>query len=318
MIITVTLNPAVDKTVALDKLTPGEVNRVTLVRLDPGGKGLNVSRVIRELGGASIATGFVSGSIGRSIEHSLNEVGIADDFIHTAGQSRTNTAIFEKSTGETTTLNEAGPEISPRHVEELYKKVSGRLVAGDWLVLAGSIPPGVPAEIYAELISAAKKKGALTVLDADGDPLRLGVKAGPFMIKPNRHELSALLGTEPKTVADYLAAARDLQGLGIPVVIISLGSDGAVAVKEQEAWQVVPPKVIALGAVGPGDSMVAGVVLDLSRKRAFADSLRLGAAAAAATVMMPGTQLCRADDVLRLAPDVQIVALPAAAKAAAR
>lgn len=315
MIITVTLNPALDKYVTVDKLVVGEVNRVKLVRVDPGGKGLNVSRVIRELGGTSIATGFVSGSVGRSIEHSLNEVGIADDFIHTPGQTRTNMDVFEEESGGTTTLNEAGPEVPARHVDELERRISARLVAGDWLVAAGSVPPGVPTGVYANLIKLAKEKGARTVLDADGEALRLGVGAAPYMIKPNRRELLALIGDEPRTLADYLVSARKLQGLGISIVIISLGSEGAVAVKDHEAWQVVPPKVKVQGAIGPGDSMIAGVLLGLTRNRPFSDCLRLGAAAAAATVMAPGTQLCQADDVHRLISEVQVVPLPGAGEA---
>jgi 1-phosphofructokinase len=309
MIVTVTLNPAVDKTVTLDRLVLGEVNRVEVVRHDPGGKGINVSRVIRQFGGSSLCTGFVSGAVGRSIEHSLNEMGLSDDFVHTAGQSRTNTTVSEMATGQITTLNESGPAISTRHLSELRHRVRSRVCPGDWLVLAGSVPPGVPHDVYANLIKIAKKIGAFTVLDTEGEALALGLAAGPDMIKPNRREVLPLLPREPKTVQDYLAGARALQARGISIVIVSLGAEGSVAVRGEEAWQVIPPQVKAIGQVGPGDSLVAGVVFSLSQGRSFAEALRLGSAAAAATVMQAGTQLCRPDDIRRLLPQVQLRSL---------
>lgn len=306
MIITITLNPAMDRTVLVEELVLGEVNRVREGRSDPGGKGINVSRVLRELGTASLAMGFVAGSIGRFIEASLNEIGIQDDFIHTLGQTRTNLSIVEAKSRRQTSLNEPGPPTDPRWVKELYSRIQPRLSEGTWVVMAGSVPPGVPRAVYAELITMIKRNKGFAVLDADGEPLALGVAAQPCLVKPNLAELERLVGRTLRGDDEIIGAAKGLHEAGITYVVVSLGAQGALAVGPGDVWRGYPPHVEAQSGVGAGDSLVAGLVLRLAEGRGLAEGLRLGMAAGAATALTPGTMLCRKEDVERLLPEVQI------------
>ncbi len=306
MIITVTLNPTMDKTVEVDELVPGETNRVKDVRTDPGGKGIDVSRVLRTLGMSSLAMGFVSGSIGRFVEASLNEAGILDDFIHTPGQTRTNVAIVEHQKGITTLLSEPGPETAPEHFERLEARLRGHVSPGCWVVCAGSIPPHLGRGAYARLIELTRERGGYPVLDADGEALSLGVAAQPYMIKPNRVELGGLVGRELKTFDEVLAAAKEVQRRGVQYVVASMGKDGAVGVTYDQVWKAIPPRVKVQSTVGAGDSLLAGLIFALSQGKCFDEGLRIGTAAGAATALTPGTQLCRAEDIERLLPQVKV------------
>jgi 1-phosphofructokinase len=306
MIITVTLNPAMDRTVVVDELVLGEVNRVREARSDPGGKGINVSRVLRELGRPSLAMGFVAGALGRFIEASLNEIGIEDDFIHTPGQTRTNHSIVEVNEARQTSLNEPGPTTDAHWVAELMARLRERLQEGDWVVLAGSVPPGVPENIYAELSALINEHKARPVLDADDALLALGVAARPCLVKPNLRELERLIGRPLGKEEEIVGAARQLHEAGISYVVVSMGANGAVAVGPGETLRGYVPRVEAKSPVGAGDSLVAGVLLRLADGEGLAAGLQLGMAAGAATALTPGTMLCRKEDVERLLPLVRV------------
>lgn len=306
MIITVTLNPAMDKTVEVDELIPGETNRVKSQRSDPGGKGINVSRVLRTLGASSMAMGFVSGSVGRFVEASLNEVGILDDFIRTPGQTRTNVAIVEHKKNLTTLLAEPGPETPPHFLDQLKVRLEGHVSSGTWVVLAGSIPPHLGDDTYAQLIELTKQRGGYAVLDADGAALSLGVAAKPCLIKPNQMELSHLVGRPLETFEEVLTAAQEVQRGGVEYVVASMGKQGAIGVNHSHAWKAIPPSVEAQSTVGAGDSMLAGVIFSLSQGKGLEEGLRVGSAAGAATALTPGTQLCYLEDIQRLLPGVRV------------
>lgn len=306
MIITITLNPTMDKTVELERLLVGDANRVVSSRTDPGGKGINVSRVIRELGEESLAMGFVSGSIGRFVEASLNEIGIRDDFIHTAGQTRTNITIVDLAAAIHTAIDEKGPDTELRHVGELKTRLRRQIKPKDWVVIAGSAPPPLPDTTYAELILLIHEQGALPILDADGGLLAEGIKARPYLIKPNRQELERLVDRDLPASEDVVDAAHQLHQDGIAVVVVSMGKDGSIAVSAEGTWKAEPPEVEVVSAVGSGDSLVAGIVLALSKGQGLAEGLRLGTAAGAATALTPGTMLCRREDVHRLLPLVKL------------
>ncbi|MCX6020130.1 MAG: 1-phosphofructokinase [Chloroflexi bacterium] len=306
MIITLTLNPAIDHTVVVDELAPGDTNRARESRTDIGGKGINVSRVLKVLGADSLAMGFVSGGLGRFIESTLNSLGIADDFIHTPGQTRTNITIVEKRREVTTTINEAGPLTDAHYMTLLFNRLKKRLHPGDWLVIGGSIPPPLSSTVYADIIEFAKSRGAITVLDADGEALARGIGASPFMVKPNRKELQRLLGRDPRKVETMVEAAEQIRSAGIHTVVISRGVEGAVAVDDSGGFQATPPLVQAVSAVGAGDSMVAGMVQVLSNGGDLGEALKLGAAAGTATALAPGTQLCLRSEVERLLAEVQV------------
>lgn len=316
MIITVTLNPAVDRIVTLPELRLGDTNRITDGVLDPGGKGINVSRMVHELGSQSIAMGFIAGSLGRFIEESLGKRGIAVDFTHTPGDTRQNLAIIETSLHRHTILSEAGPPTDLKYLQRLRRAMERRLRPNDWVVLAGSVPPGIPHAVYADLTELAHAYRARVCLDADDGLLDLGVKAIPDLVKPNCQELERLVGRTLPDIAAIIQAANDLHADGIANVVVSLGRKGAIAVSDQGAWRVSPPAVRAISAIGSGDSLVAGLVLALSEGDSLATGLRLGTAAGAATALRPGTRLGTRADVERLEPLVILEPLRAARVAA--
>ncbi|HEU4760497.1 MAG TPA: 1-phosphofructokinase [Dehalococcoidia bacterium] len=306
MIITVTLNPAIDQTLVLSKFIAGDTLRVKSSRFDPGGKGINVSRVIQELGGESVATGFAPGGLGRYIEQTLETQGITCDFVHTKGETRTNITILDESRHMHTILSEPGPATEPHHVDELRARLRRRLQPGDWLVLAGSIPPPLPPDVYADMIVEALALGAHAVLDADGAALVSGVAAKPEMVKGNRRELERLLDRHLDDERSTLAAAADVHAGGIAKVVVTRGREGAVAIGNHYSLRGVAPRVRAVSAVGSGDAFLAGIVLTLSRGGALEEALRLGIAAGTASVLNPGTELCHRREVDILLPRVRV------------
>jgi 1-phosphofructokinase len=297
MIITVTLNPAIDQTLVLPKFVAGDTIRVKASRFDPGGKGINVSRVIRELGGESLAMGFAPGGLGRYIEQTLEAEGIKTDFVHTKGETRTNITIVDESRHMHTILSDPGPQTDKHYADDLRKRLRKHLHAGDWLVLAGSIPPPLTADLYTEMIQEASEMGVHTVLDSDGAALAAGAAGHPEMLKGNRRELERLLGRHLDDEESTLEAARQVQDSGVGKVVVTRGRDGAVAVSDQRYLRGLAPRVRAVSAVGSGDSFLAGVILTLSRGGAMEEALRLGIAAGTATVLTLGTELCHRREV---------------------
>lgn len=306
MIITVTLNPAVDHTLDLHHLTLGDTNRVQNSRIDPGGKGINVSRVLQELQRESMASGLAPGSLGRFVEHSLLERGILCDFVHTRGQTRTNLTIRDESQHETTLLSYRGPEIDPRHLDTLQTKLRRYISSGDWLVVAGSIPPPIEAEAYEKLIELGRLAHAKTVLDADAEALAAGLRGKPDLVKTNHHEAERLLNVELDDEASLENAAREMRRAGAATAVITAGRRGAVAVTEDEVWWAWPPEVDVVSSVGAGDAFLAGMLLQLSDNAGIEEALRWGTAAGAAACLSPGTQLCEREEVLRLLDKVRV------------
>ncbi len=306
MIITVTLNPAIDHTLVLPKFVAGDTIRVKSVRSDPGGKGINVSRVIHELGGESLAMGFAPGGLGRYIKQTLNSQGIPCDFLHTKGEVRTNITILDESRHMNTILSDPGPETDPKYLDELKTRLRKRLHPGDWLVIAGSIPPPLDATIYTDLIELAAEMGAHTVLDADGAALAAGAAAHPDMLKGNRRELERLLGRHLDDEESTLNGARQVHDSGVNQVVVTRGREGALAVADSQFLRGVAPRVRAVSAVGSGDAFLAGVVLTLSKGGDMKEALRLGIASGTASVLFPGTELCRRREVDILMPRVRV------------
>lgn len=306
MIITLTLNPTIDQMVLLEEFRPGDANRILASRVDPGGKGINVSRALLELGCESLAMGFAAGARGRFVEAALKERGIYTDFLRIPGHTRSNITIIDQRHNTTTTLNEPGPVTEPHHVNSLLTRLKKHLSADDWLVIGGSIPPGLDPGIYHGIVDMANKLGVHCVLDTEGKPFSEGVKAKPFMVKPNRSEVERILGHMPKSKDPILDAAEQIHEMGVEVVVLSQGAQGAVMVTGSGAWRAYPPALAASSTVGTGDAMVAGMVQVMSRGGSPEEALRLGAAAGAAAALTQGTQPCRQADVLRLLPRVQV------------
>lgn len=306
MVITLTLNPAVDQTMFLERLTPGEVLRVRETQLDPAGKGINASRVVHRLGWPTIAFAFSAGETGLMVARALDDEGVQRHFVRADGQTRINVTVVEEATGRATSLYAPGPAVGAEQLAALEGLLRFWLPAGRVLVLAGSLPPGAPEDIYAGYIGIARAHGVATILDTSGPPLALGLVARPDVIKPNLSEAEELLGRALPDLNAVVAGAREIAARGVRVVVVSMGGEGSVCVEGERAWRIVPPSVERRSTVGSGDSFLAGVAIALARGDDLVEGLRLGTAAGAATAMTPGTALGNADDIARLLPLVEI------------
>ncbi len=309
MIVTLTLNPAVDKTITVPNLAVGQVHRVHQSDLDPAGKGINVSRMVDRLGWPTIAFGFLAGEMGLIVAKALEGEGVQSHFVRVSGQTRLNVTIFDQTTGRGTSFYEEGPRVDGEALRRLEEEVRPWLLACQVLVLAGSVPPGAPSDIYAHYIRLARSAGVKPILDTDREPLRLGVQAGPYLIKPNRAEAERLLGRPLPDLPSVVQAARELVAAGVEVVVISMGAEGAICARDDRVWHAIPPRVQRRSTVGSGDSMVAGLAVSIARGQDIVEGLRLGTAAGAATAMVPGTALGRNEDIATILPQVRIETL---------
>lgn len=285
MIYTVTFNPAVDYVVYTDEITLGEINRSSDEKIFFGGKGINVSLVLNELGVKSKALGFVAGFTGLAIENGLRENGVETDFVHLKkGFSRINVKI--KADCETE-LNGKGPEIDEKDLNELYKRLDA-LSDGDMLVLAGSVPNSLPTDVYRRILERLKGKNIRTVVDAQKELLMSALKHKPFLVKPNLSELGELFGVTVKTVDEVVIYAKKLKDMGAENVLVSMAKDGALLLDESgKAHFCKACKGEVKNSVGAGDSMVAGFIAGLENNdREYA--LKLGTAAGGATAFSYG------------------------------
>lgn len=306
MIVTVTMNPAIDKTVEIGYLQQGGLNRISKVEYDAGGKGINVSKTICELGGKSIATGFLAGNTGRTIKNVLDEKGIQNDFVWIKGETRTNTKVFEEN-GMVTELNEPGAVPSEGELKELIDKLEGYSSKDTLFVLAGSVPNGMDKDIYAEIINTVHKKGAAVLLDADGELFRNGLKALPDIIKPNRLELEGYARFDYKASEQEIAnIARRLIEEGISTVAVSMGKCGAMLLKKDYEAKAPALSVKAHSTVGAGDAMVAALSFAYENSLDNDETLKLGIATSAGAVTTIGTKPPAKELVMKLKEDVVI------------
>ncbi len=287
MIYTVTFNPAIDYVVRLDQpLQVGDVNRAAGEDCVLGGKGINVSGVLHNLGCESVALGFVAGETGAWLERGLTAQGLYTDFIHlTEGMTRINVKI---KSGTETELNGAGPAIPAQALHELEQKIDA-LTKEDILILAGSIPASMPQDTYERLLARLDGKGVRTVVDATRQLLANVLPYRPFLIKPNNHELSELVNMELRTDAEIIHAAKMLQARGARNVLVSMAGDGALLVDETGGvHRIGVPAGKVVNSVGAGDSMVAGFVAGYLRTGSYDEALRLGTACGSATAFSLG------------------------------
>lgn len=306
MVLTVTPNPALDKTYLLDSFTIDRLNRPRETQVLAGGKGVNVARAVRRLGGQARATGFLGGHVGREVRHYLAEAGIRDAFIDVPGETRLCLAFADKTARTLTEVNENGPSVPDEAVERLVSAFPAMLEGVEWVALCGSLPPGVSPGLYRDLIGIAREHGARTLLDSSGDALRMGLEARPDVIKPNAVEVTDLLGREIETVGEAAVAGRELVDAGASLAVITLGRCGAVAVDASGAWYAEPPEVEFRSAVGSGDSFVAGLVTVLRESRPTADAVRYATAAGAANVTVYGAGCIEKHVVENIAPRVTV------------
>jgi 1-phosphofructokinase family hexose kinase len=300
MIYTLTLNPAVDWELQIDHFELNSVSRSKQSRIDCGGKGFNVSRMLRNLKTDSIAMGFVGGKNGERLESGLGEQGVTTDFTWIQGESRTNVSIVALDNAEHIKVNEAGPTVTANEVEKLTRQVEGVLAPGDWWVMGGSLPLGVDADIYGQLIKRIQQAGAHAILDSSGEALLQGCKACPTLVKPNLEEALQLLGITQDGADSMMDWVGKILELGPKNLVVSLGKEGAMLVTNQEKEMIHTPNIIERNPIGAGDSLVAGVVWQLSLGASYKDAIRYGVACGAATASKSGTELGNYNDVMSL------------------
>lgn len=283
MIFTVTCNPALDLAVRLDGLQIGGLNRTAGATLVAGGKGVNVSRVLGELGERNKALGFVAGSNGVMLESALQQMGVTTAFIRLPeGQTRINVKLYGE---QETELNAPGPAVSHQQMEGLLSELS-RLQEDDLLCLCGSLPPGMAVDSYARMLTAAE--GVRAIVDTSGEALLCALSEKPWLVKPNRDELAALIGKELPAIEDVIEAAEWLRAKGAQNVLVSLGRDGALLCAEGKRLYQSAPDGEVIGTVGAGDSLVAGFAAGWQRYGDMAQALRLGVACGSATACCEG------------------------------
>jgi 1-phosphofructokinase family hexose kinase len=291
MIYTLTLNPAADLELSVDQLEFNSVSRAIDSRVDCGGKGFNVSRMLKNLGQDSIAMGFVGGATGLRLSNELEAAGIDCQFTSIVGETRTNVTIVEGANARHIKVNQAGPVISESELTRLVESIQQRLQPGDWWVLGGSLPQGVPTSFYAQLVSLIEDAGAHAVLDTSGEALREGIFAGPSLIKPNLEEAQALLELDEEELNSTQAWTQALLAMGAQNLVVSLGKAGALMASEAQLHEFASPSIVEANPIGAGDSMVAGLVWRLSKGESLEQALPYGLACGAATASRPGTEL---------------------------
>ena len=313
MILTVTLNPSVDHALFIDKLCVNDTNRVKRTERDAGGKGINVARVAAELGAEVCATGFLGGGPGAYIRSVLDKQGVKHDFVEVSGETRINFSVEDESGNPPTTFNEPGPTITPGNFQDLRAHVKRMARSASWVCVGGSLPPGVPHEALKILIEDCKSGTCSIVLDADGEPLKHGMKACPTFIKPNMKETGRLLGREIETTEDCLVAARelyqrlkDMNPPRDPIVVVSRGENGAVMATDGKVFIGHTPQVVVNSTIGSGDSLIGGILWAMQTGKSMDEALRWGMAAGAATAMTDGSEIARKPVILELFPQAQV------------
>lgn len=281
MIYTVTLNPSIDYVIKVDKMTTGNINRVNEEHVYPGGKGINVTRILKSLDNDNIALGFVSGFTGDYIINSLQELNLKSDFIKVKeGFTRINVKVKSE---EETEINGQGPKISEEELNQFYKVID-KLVDGDILILSGSIPSCLDERLYESIMKKVEDRDIKVIVDATKNLLLNVLKYKPFLIKPNNYELAEMFNVELNSTEDVVFYARKLKEMGAQNVLISMGKDGALLVTENdEVFASSVAKGEVVNSVGAGDSMVAGFIAGYLKSNSYEEALRLGAASGGAT-----------------------------------
>ena len=288
MILCVTANAAIDKTAVVSPFRIDQIHRPQQMLALPGGKGCNVARALKQLGDVPVVTGWVGGFAGQFIESGLQKEGIETAFVHVDGESRTCLSILDPEAHTMTEIYEKGAVISAEKLSELIYWFSENIGKFRAVALSGSLPAGVPADFYAELIGSARVAGVPVFLDASGEALKRGLEARPTLIKPNKKEFADLVGRTLESIEDYAAAALRLWAQYRVKVILSLGGEGALAVDDNQVIHALPPSVEFVSAVGSGDCLVAGMLHSRVRGGSLEEQLRAGVAAGTANTLQLG------------------------------
>lgn len=300
MILTVTLNPTVDKAYEVEKLVLGEVARVQEKRQTAAGKGIQVAKVAKLLGEDVSATGFIGGHNGEYVKEFLEKSGIHTEFIQVEEETRTCVNVKDLSTSRITELLEQGGNVPDAKQKEFLSSYKKLLIDCEVVVISGSMPLGIEKEYYLELIQVAKEMGKVVLFDSSGELLAAGIKAKPDVIKPNRAELMELIGRKISTKEEVIAAASEIQTTGIENVIVSLGGDGAIFVTAEGIFQGTTPNIPIVNTVGCGDSLVAGFAVGIRRGLPMMDKIKLAMAVSTANALHKETGFFLQEDLDRL------------------
>ena len=303
MIYTITLNPALDRTIWIKKIKYDDANRIEKEEKYAGGKGIDVSRVLGKLECVNHALGFLGGYTGMEVEGLLLQEGIYCDFTPIANDTRTNIVLNISESDQQILFSASGPEIRPAELTAFFQKLE-QLQSPEFVAISGSLPEKLSPVIYARSIEILKRKNARVLLDTDGENLRVGITAKPTIIKPNIHELSRLVKRDLSQFREILAAAEEIWQSGIEIVLVSMGAKGILLVSSNEKILTIPPQVTVINTVGTGDSAVAGFIFGLANGWPLLESLKYAVAAGTATTLQPGTALAQREDIERILPQV--------------
>lgn len=309
MILTVTLNAAIDKRYVVENVRLGEVNRVKVCEYTPGGKGLNVSKPAAIYGADVTATGFVGGHAGHYIEDALKPFHIKSAFYHMEAESRSCINIWDETNQLQTEFLEPGFTVSEADFEGFLKLFQGLVTEADVVTISGSVPKGLDGTAYQRMVKLVKEEGKPVILDTSGKLLEMGIEANPTMIKPNQDEIRMLTGKACTNLQEIIDAAKVLCQRGIEIVTVSLGGEGAVVVSREGIYRAKVPKIEAVNTVGCGDSMTAGFALGLSEGLSIKETLRKASAVSAAAAMRVETGFFVKEDMEHLLPQIEIVEL---------
>jgi 1-phosphofructokinase family hexose kinase len=309
LIVTLTLNPAIDRIINVDRLAFEDRAYINSSRESAGGRGINASSVINSFGGETLSVLISGGASGKRLETLLNGCGFKTAVVPVQNEIRTNLTVTDRH-GLTVNLNEAGPQVSKAELTSVERLIRQTLKQASWLMLCGSIPPGVPPSFYARLIAMAREKKVKTLLHADGGALREGIEAQPTVVTPNQHEAERLLGRTLLTRTHYLEAARQIREMGAESVVLSLGSRGAVGSFGDGMAEALAPRVEAVSPIGAGDALSAAYTWALSRKHgkpsSQEDAMRWGVAAGTASARLPGMQFATLSQTEEIYREVEV------------
>jgi 1-phosphofructokinase family hexose kinase len=305
LILTLTVNPAIDQNVAVDRLVFEDRAYILSTSDSPGGRGINASCVVHSFGGETAAIVPLGGAGGARFEQLLSCCGYPIQIVRIEKEIRNNLTITDK-TGLSVKLNELGPHLAKDELDRLEVTVREHLDQAAWLLLCGSLPPGAPSDFYARLIALAREHNVKTLLDTDGDPLRDGVEAGPTVVAPNHQEAERLLNRALITKTQFIEAADRIRHMGAEIVLLSLGSRGAIGAREGEMLEAIPPRVEAVCPIGSGDALVAAFTWSMNKDDDFAQALRWGVAAGTASALLPGVTFASLVQTAAIHPRVEV------------
>lgn len=309
MILTVTLNAAIDKRYVVEGYQVGQVNRVKECSYVPGGKGLNVSKPAAIYGAEVVATGFVGGHAGNYIEDSLKPFGIKSEFYHVEAESRSCINIWDEVNHVQTEFLEPGFTLTEKEFEGFEEKFRTLVTDAKVVAMSGSVPKGLDGTAYQRLVKIGKKAGKQVILDTSGKLLEMGIQASPTLIKPNIDEIRMLTGKTCNDIAEIIDAAKEIHKNGVKIVAVSLGSDGSLAVGEEGTFRAKVPKIDAVNTVGCGDSMIAGFAVGMEEGLSLPEMLKKASAISAAAAMREETGFFVMQDMEKLLPEIKIMKL---------